>query len=58
MKNIYCDHCGERIWRFYYELPISNTGYGKIVCNKCMQELYKREVPNATDNSGEDKAEA
>lgn len=58
MRIIYCDRCGERIWRFYYVLPIFNTGYGKIVCNKCMQELYKREVPSATDNSGEDKAEA
>lgn len=40
-KKIFCDECGERIHRYYYEIPISNTGYGKRICHRCIEQNYK-----------------
>ena len=34
-----CDICNQEVYRFYYEILDKN------VCNKCMQEKYKRTIP-------------
>ena len=37
--KVICSCCGEIIYRFYFDIN------NEILCNKCVQHKYKKEVP-------------
>ena len=57
---VFCDLCGERIHRYYYMIPIceKDKDIGKYccevcVCNRCLQEKYRKEVKHEAISSSD-----
>lgn len=45
MEPVFCDNCGDRIWRQAFDLPIPiGDKPNRVICNKCIQELYQISV--------------